>query len=122
MGHFDGCFGNQFGDDFVFEPVGVVVGGLAEPPGGQGDADAVEAPGAIGVAHESVFDAVGFLAGSYRSTIDVSAANACEFNMQGAAAEVEPLPPLALSYVMSKAWVLLIAMSSRPHREPLAVI
>ena len=48
-GHFDGSFSDQFGDDFVFEPVGVVVGGLAEPPGGQGDADAVEAPGAIGV-------------------------------------------------------------------------
>ena len=122
MRHGDGCFGDEFGDDFVFEPVGVVVGGLAEPTGGQGDADAVEAPGAIGIAHQGVFDAVGFLSGSYRSTIDVSAANACAFNMQGAAAEVEPLPPLALSYVMSKAWVLLIAMSSRPHREPLAVI
>src|SRR5690625_7460331 len=96
MGHGDGCFGDQFRDDFVFEPVGVVVGGLAEPTGGQGDPDAVEAPGAIGVAHQGVFDAVGFLAGSYRSTIDVSAANACEFNMQGAAAEGETLPTLAL--------------------------
>ena len=63
MGHGDGCFGDQFRDDFCFEPVGVVVGGLAEPTGGQGDADAVEAPGAIGVSHQGVFDAVGFLPG-----------------------------------------------------------
>jgi len=47
----------------VFEPVGIVVGGLAEPTGDQGDPDAVEAPGAIGVAHQGVFDAVGFLPG-----------------------------------------------------------
>jgi len=63
MGHGDGCFGMQFGDDFVFKSVGVVVGGLAEPTGSQGDPDAVEAPGTIGIAHQGVFDAVGFLSG-----------------------------------------------------------
>ena len=51
MCHGDGYFGMQFRDDFVFEPVGVVVGGLPKPTGGQGDSDAVEALGAIGVAH-----------------------------------------------------------------------
>src|SRR5690625_4837617 len=61
MCHGDGCFGDQFGDDFVFELVGVVVGGLAEPTGGQGDPDAVEAPGTIGITHQGVFDGDGFL-------------------------------------------------------------
>jgi hypothetical protein len=36
---------------------------LAEPTGGQGDPDAIEAPSAIGVTHQGVFDALGFLAG-----------------------------------------------------------
>ena len=49
MRHGNGCFGDQFGDDFVFEPVGVVVGGLSEPTRGQRDPDAVKAPGTIGV-------------------------------------------------------------------------
>lgn len=61
MGHGDGCFNDQFRDDFVFVPIGVVVGGLAELTGGQGDAAAVDAPGTIGVAHQGVFERRGFL-------------------------------------------------------------
>src|SRR5699024_555603 len=61
--HGDGCFGDEFWDDFVFESVGVVIGSLPEPTGGQGDADAVETPGSIGVTHQRIFEAVGLLPG-----------------------------------------------------------
>jgi len=53
MGHGDDCFGMQFRDDFVFEPVGIVVGGLAEPTGSQGNAGPVEAPDAIGASSKT---------------------------------------------------------------------
>lgn len=61
MGHGDVCFGNELRDDFVFEPVGVVVGGLAEPTGCQGDPDPVEAPRSIGISHQGVFEAMDFV-------------------------------------------------------------